>query len=237
MRISTIRNVLIKQTAIALALVGVFIGIVLYVDSFNEECDRKINQLKAESDGIIRQVAELSSNYNKVISDMSIYNDIKKKEDNKMLMVSKVALRDAIAGARNKYYLDGLDVKMEAIKQPIGDKYKKNTSFIESSDTTINLNALSDLDILGLVKTLDTSFLGIKYTSLKLSLPKDLDNAALISIKDTGFAPIVTGKLTFTLLGLRNVNGPDNDLNDESKGVLDTDVDADGKKRIRLRLP
>lgn len=239
MKISTIRNALIKQTIIVVVILGVFSGIVLYVDSFDEECDQNIKKLESQTDGIVKQVADLSLEYNKVMGYIATYNEIKQKQDNKMLTVNKFALRDSIIRARSKYYVDNLDVKMDEIKPIVGDKYKRTTAFIESSNITINLSGLSDLDILGIVKVLQKSFSGIKFTSLKFSLAKDLDNTALIAVKDTGFSPIVNGKLTFTLFGLRNVNSADNDLlNDVDKGVSqDSGRDNNSNKRIRLRRP
>ncbi len=239
MKISTIRNALIKQTIVVVVILGVFSGIVLYVDSFNEECDRNINQLVSQTDGIVRQVADLSLEYNKVMGYTATYNEIKQKQDNKMLTVNKLALRDAIVKARSQYHVDNLDVKMEEIKPLVADKYKRTTAFIESSNTTINLSGLSDLDILGIVKVLQKSFLGIRFTSLKFSLAKDLDNTALIAVKDTGFSPIVNSKLTFTLFGLRNVNSTDNDLLNEVDKVAPQNSGRgnNNNKRIRLRRP
>jgi hypothetical protein len=239
MKISTIRNTLIKQTIVAFVIVGIFIGIVMYVDTFNEECDRNISRLKSESDNIITKVADLSLEYHKVLDYMPTYNEIKQKQGNKLLMVNKLALRDAIAGVRTKYYLDNLDVKMDEIKPLTGDKYKRSTSFIEASNVTIGLNGLTDLDIFGLVKILAESFPGLKFNSIKVSLEKSLDNNALIAVKDTGFSPIVNAKLAFTLFGLRDVNSPNNELIDDPSKDSPQNYGADnnGKKRIRIRRP
>lgn len=235
MKISDIRKTLIKQTIIALVIVGVFIGALFYLDSYNEEFDKNISTLKSQADGIMRQVASLSLEYSEVVGNMAVYNDIKKKQDEKKLMVSKLALRDAIAHAREKYHLDALDVKMDEVRELAGNKYKRNAVFMESSNTTINLSGLTDLDILWLMKYLSQTFLGIKFTSLKLSAGVDVDNAALISIKDSGFSPIANAKITFTLFGLRSVNSDDNDLLDGGKGEQQNPRIDDGRKLIRLR--
>lgn len=234
MKISDIKNILIKQTIIALLIIGVFVGAVLYLDSFNEDYDREINMLKSETDGIMQKVANLSLEYTKVVGNMAIYNDIKQKQDEKMLEISKIALRDSIAGTRDNYYIDNFDVKMDEIKPLTSDKYKRNTAFIEASNTTISVNGLTDVDILGLVKTLKQTFLGIKFTSLKLSLGTAVDNAVLISIKDSGFVPIINSKMTFTLFGLRNVTKDDNELLDGGGNQPASPAD-NNKNLIRLR--
>lgn len=242
MKISTIRNAFIKQTMIVVGIIGVFVAIVWYVDSMNEESDAEINKLKMETDGIVKQVADLTLEYNKVTADMDTYNEIKKKQEDRMLMVNKRELRDVISGSRTKYFTDDLDVKMGEIKPLTGDKYKTPTVFIESSNTTISLNALSDLDILGLVKVLSESFSGIKFTSLKISMAKPVDNASLISIKDTGFTPMVNGKMDFILFGLRNVNQNDNELLNDTGGDSQQQGPAgnqnpNNRRMIRLRRP
>ncbi len=237
MQVSTIRNSFIKQTIIVTVILAAFGGIVWYVSSFDEECDRSINQLKAQSDGIVRQVADLTSEYDKVTGYMAIYAEIKQKQDNKMLLVHKIALRDAIAGARSKYYIDDLDVKMGEIKALDAPQYKKETASIESSTVTVGLNALSDLDILGLIRVLSESFSGIKFTSLKITLAKNLDNTALITVKDTGFSPIVNGKITFTLFGLHSANSDEAELLNDTSGTPAQPVRGGTQKRIRLKQP
>lgn len=235
MKISDIRNVLIKQTIVALVIIGIFVGAVLYLDSFNEECDRNIAMLKSQSDAITKQVADLTLEYSKVVGNMSVYNDIKKKQDERMLMVSKSALRSAIDGARAKHYIDNFDVKMDEIKALAGDKYKRNTVFIEASNTTINVNGLTDLDIFGFIDTLKQRFLGVKFTSLKLSLGKAVDSTTIISIKDSGFVPIVNSKITFTLFGLRNVNAEDKELLEGIGKNNQPDMNNENRNLIRLR--
>lgn len=236
MKISVIRNTLIKQTIIALGIVGVFVGVVMYLDSFDEEYDRNINMLKSQSDGIMQQVNNLSLEYSKVVNNMVMYGEIKQKQEGKLLMVSKAALRDAIAGAREKYYIDNLDVKMDEIKALSGDKYKRPTAFIESSNTTINLNGLTDLEIFGLIKTLQQTFLGIKFTYFKFGLGTNFDNATLVAIKDTGSVPIVNTNIKFTLFGLRSVAADDKDLLESpDKGQPGFPEGHERKNLIRLR--
>jgi hypothetical protein len=212
MKISTIKKNLIKQSAIVVVIVGLAGGILWFLDSLDGECDMDINRLKAQTNDLSNQVLNLTTEYSKVESYADIYKEIEKNQRDKKLTVDKTILRNVIAGARNKYYLDSLDVKMGEIKPYDGDKYKRESVFIESSDVTINLNTLSDLDIFGLVRALETSFSGVKFTSFNMSSVKNLDNAALITIKDSGFTPIVSGKIAFKLFGLHNIKKAEKEL-------------------------
>ncbi len=124
---------------------------------------------------------------------------------------------------------------MGEIKPLDAPQYKKETSFIESSTVTVGLNALSDLDIFGLVKVLSESFSGIKFTSLKITLAKNLDNTALIAVKDTGFSPIVNGKITFTMFGLRSANADEAELLQDTSVTPTQPVRSGPQKRIRLK--
>ncbi len=236
MKINTIRKSFIKQTVIVVGVLAVFASLVWYVDSFNEEFDKDINQLNTETNTLAKNVADLTVQYSKVTSNMALYNDIRRKQENKMLMINKLALRDAITSSRSRYFFDDIDVKMGEIKPLAGDKYKTSTTFIEASNTSISINALSDLGALGLVEVLQNSFSGIKFTSLKLTQSKPIDSASLIAVKDTGFAPIVSVKMNFTLFGLRNVNATDNELlNDGSPQPNAGPGGITRNKRIRLR--
>lgn len=241
MKISTIKKAFIKQSIVVSVIVGVIGGILWYVDSLDGECDQDISNLNRQTNNIRMQVVNLSTEYNKATGYLDLYEEIKKNQDNKMLTVNKMTLRDVIAGVRSKYYLDSLDVKMGEIKPYAGDKYKRETGFIESSDITVNLNALSDLDVFGLMQTLQTSFSGVKFTSLKISSVKDLDNTALVTIKDTGFTPIISGKIVFRLFGLHNIKEDEKDLLSDSEGALqqnsgkNNSTGDDGSRRIRLR--
>lgn len=234
MKIADIRKVLIKQSIIVLVIVGVLVGGIFYLESLDEECDRNINSLKAEADGIIKQVADMSLEYNNVVSSMAAYNEIKQKQDKKMLMINTSALRDEINKVREKNHLSDLDVKMEGAKPLSGDKYKRSTAFIESNNINISFNALTDIDVLELINNLEHAFIGIKFTGLKLTLSKNVDNAMLIAIKDTGFSPIINAKLAFTLFGMRNVTVDDNELTSK-EGAPAPVPDNDGRKLIRLR--
>jgi len=239
MKIPAIRKAFIKQTVIVIGVLAVFAGLVWYIDSFNDEFDKDISQLNNETSTLARKVVDLNLQYSKVTSNMILYNDIRRKQENKMLMINKPALRDAIANSRNKYYFDGIDVKMGEIKPLAGDKYKTNTTFIEASNTSITIHALTDLDVLGLIEVLQNSFSGIKFTSLKITAEKSIDNAALIAVKDTGFSPIVNARMNFTLFGLRNVNASDNELLNDGSGAQTPATVPGGNmtrnKRIRLR--
>jgi hypothetical protein len=154
-----------------------------------------------------------------------------------MLTVSKEALRDAIIAPKDKYSLEDMEVKMDGIKAMEGEKYKKDTEFIESSAATVSLNALSDLDIFYLVQSLQSSFSGIKFTLLKISLAKELDSGNLIAIKDTGFSPIVSGKINFTLFGMREVNATEGDLLTDGEKPTANQNNINVRRRIRLRQP
>ncbi len=200
-----------------LATVG---GAVLYVAALDEDCDKEIANLKMVTDNTVKQALDLSQEYNKASNDLALFNEIKKKRDNKLLAISKLALKSVISGARSKYILDSLDVKMEEPKVMEGPEYKKESLAIESGNVTIGLNALTDLDVLGLIQAMDKEFWGIKFTSVKISLEKELDAASIIAIKDTGFTPIVNAKLTFTLFGLRNI-----------ASIADSLTEGDGMKK------
>lgn len=237
MKVSTIRNALIRQTIIVSVIVGVIGGGLWYVSSLDTECDANIGKLKQEADDITKQADSLAAEYSKVTSTMKVYKEIKQKQDNKMLSVNKLVLRDVIAGYRNKTYFDSPDVKMDEIKSLEGEKYKRSTAFIESSVVTINMKAISDVDVLGLIRTLEKSFSSIKFTSLHFLSEKHVDNAALIAIKDTGFVPMVSAKITFTLFGLRNINSADGDLLTDSANSLPQASGSDAAARVKQGRP
>jgi hypothetical protein len=237
MKISTIKKALIKQTLVISVIIAAAFGGLWYLSSMDEEYDGKINQLRTQAGNVTRQVMDLSSEYTKVTSVMDVYSEIKKKEENKMLVVNKETLRDAILAPKSKYPFDDLEVKMDAVKALEGEKYKKDTGFIESSNATVSLKALSDLDIFDLIQSLQSSFSGIKFTSLKISLAKELDSGSLIAIKDTGFAPIVNGKINFTLFGMREVNATEGDLLTDGDKPAANQNNINSRRRIRLRQP
>lgn len=239
MRISTVRKALVKQSIVVVVLLCLVGGGLWYVDSLDSECDENISKLKSQADAIAKQVVDLTAELDKAIGYTAVYDEIKLKRESNMLTISKAVLRDVIAGTRSKYYSDDLDVKMDEVKPHVGDKYKRDAVFIESSGVNISLNSLSDLDVLWLVQTLQESFLGMKMTSLKLSTVRRLDSAALIAIKDNGFLPIVKGEISFRLFGLHDVNEAEKELlMDDGASPQNAGGHKrydDGKKRIRLR--
>lgn len=236
MKISTIRNILVKQTAVVLAILTFTSGILWYVDYLNSEADDNINRLRSQADSISRQVIDKGAEFTKVVGNLELYDEIKQKKEEEMLTVNKAVLRDVIAGTRSKYYSDDLEVKMEEVKPQIGDKYKRETVFVEASDVMVKLNSLSDLDIFGLMQELHNSFSGVRFNSLKISSLQRLDSAALVAIKDGGFFPVVKGEIGFKLFGLHDISETDKELlTDDGASSQSGRSGEDTRKHIRLR--
>ena len=205
MKFSTIRNALIKQTIVVIIVLGAVIAPVIYANSLNEEYDQKIISLKSEADTIAKNVSDLFREYNDATNMMMTYSDIQQKRENKMLTVNKLALRDVIVGTRSKYAFANLDVNMGEVKPREGGQSKLTTVMIEESPITINFNAMSDVDIFGLVEALQTAFVGFNFTHMKLTLLKEVDNTVLLSIQQSGFEPLVNAKIDLVWAGLQAV--------------------------------
>lgn len=160
----------------------------------------------------MRQAVNLSTQHDKVTAEMTLYKDISKKQEEKKLSISKLLLRDTISAARTTNHLNNLDVKMDEIKKLDGDKYKRETTIIESSNVNISLDALSDLDVFGLIQALENEFWGTKFTSLTITKSQELDDNVLLTVRNSGFSPVVNAKIGFTVFGIQNVTKGDNDL-------------------------
>jgi len=212
MKISTVRSILIRQSVIVTVVLSFFGGIMWYIESLSDEFNEKINYLQSQVNNVTRQAMDLSSEYGKVTDIMDEYHIVRQKQDNKMLDVDKIILRDVLADFRRKYSIDISEVKMSEIKALSGEKYKRDAVFIESGDVEMNFSAISDLDIFTLIQGLEKSFSSIKFTSVEISALKELNSASLSEIKNTGFASMVGGKISFTLFGLRNISSGDNEL-------------------------
>ncbi len=235
MKIAVVRNRLIKQSSIVGVVIILFGGIMFYLDSLVEESDNNINSLRGQVDSVTRQVMDLSNEYGKVTNIMDEYRLIKQKQSEKMLDIDKKALRDAIAEIRNKNHLDVSEVKVSEIKTLSDPKYKRDAVFVESSDISITANAVSDLDILALIKKLEQGFSGVKFTSFSMKLAKDLDNSVLLAVKETGFTPMINGKINLTLFGLHDVVAVDNDLMVDGDGKSPQNRPANAPVNSRMR--
>lgn len=232
MKVSIIRKSLIKQSAVALILLMLSYGVVWYVESLNYENDKSINYLRMQVDNLTRQSIDLSSEYSKVTNIIDEYNEIKNKQENNRLDVNKLVLRNVMASARSKYYLDNMEVKMDEIKPLDDNQYKRDSVFVEYSNVSVKANSLSDSDVFGLIQELQNYFVGVKVISLRIKRLKELDEPSLIAIKDTGFTPMVESNFTFTLFGLRSVQAVQSELSID--GNI-SDSSASGINGMRLR--
>ncbi len=205
MKIAVVKNILIKQSVIIAAVLTVLGGILWYIMYLSDDNDEKIRYLESQVNNVTRQAMDLAVDYGKVTSAMDEYLAVKEKQAKKMLEVDKVVLRDVLADVRNKYNVDISEVKAGEVKPVSGDKYKRDTVFIEASDINLKFNSLTDIDIFNLIEELSKAFSGVKVTSFKFSSVKELDATSLSAIKTTGFTAMVSGELKFTLFGLRNV--------------------------------
>lgn len=232
MKVSIIRKSLIKQSAVALILLMLSYGVVWYVEFLNYENDKSINYLRMQVDNLTRQSIDLSSEYSKVTNIIDEYNEIKNKQENNRLDVNKLVLRNVMASARSKYYLDNMEVKMDEIKPLDDNQYKRDSVFVEYSNVSVKANSLSDSDVFGLIQELQNYFVGVKVISLRIKRLKELDEPSLIAIKDTGFTPMVESNFTFTLFGLRSVQAVQSELSID--GNI-SDSSASGINGMRLR--
>lgn len=231
MKISTIRKAFIKQSLIILGIITVVSSVVFYVDMIDGEyIQNSVNQ-KAQADLIAKQVADLSTEYAGVNSSTDIYNEINLKKEKKMLTVSKQLLKDTITSVKDKYYFDNVKVKMDELKTRSEDKFKKEKIVVESSNVNIELDSLSDIDVFGLIDSIQSSFSSARLLNLKLTA-KDINSVNLLAIKEKGFLPLVSAKITLSLSGFREIN-------DKSIEPLLEETDKQNKPnfepRIRLR--
>ncbi len=212
MKISVVRNKLIKQSVIVFSTVTILGGVLWYISSLNDENDASINSLNSQVNSVSKQASDLSAEYSKVNSVMDDYLMIKEKQQKKMLDIDKNALRDAMAEVRDKRNIEVSEVKINDIKELSGPQYKLESAFIEAGNVTISTKSLSDIDIFYLIKTLENRFSGIKFSNLNLTLVKDINDTTLSEIKKSGFMPIVESKMNFTIFGIRDVNIVDDEL-------------------------
>lgn len=212
MKISVVRNKLIKQSVIVFSTVTILGGVLWYISSLNDENDASINSLNSQVNSVSKQASDLSAEYSKVNSVMDDYLMIKEKQQKKMLDIDKNALRDAMAEVRDKRNLEVSEVKINDIKELSGAQYKLESAYIEAGNITISTKSLSDLDVFYLIKTLGNRFSGIKFSNLNLTLAKDINDSALAEIRKSGFVPIVESKMNFTIFGIRDVNIVDDEL-------------------------
>jgi hypothetical protein len=208
MKISTIRNALIKQTLVVIVILAVIFAPVFYVDSLHDEYEKGIVDIKAKVDSVAAEANSLLAQYEAAHKGITAYNEIKQKQDQKLLTVSKVSLRDIIVGIRKKYNFDNFEADMSDVRSR-GAQYKLSSLFAESSDVTLKFNASSDIDVFLLIQSLQNSFPLVKISSISLSLVKGLDSQALLQIKNAGLAPLVNAEIKFIWSGLRNVKTDD----------------------------
>lgn len=212
MKLSTVRNELIKQTAIVLVAISILGGILWYIISLNDESYTEITNLNNQVSTISRQTSDLSTEYGKVNNVMDDYLMVKDKIEKKMLDIDKNALRDVIAEVKGERNLDISEVKINEVKELSGDKYKRESTYIESGNISITAKSSSDVDILHLMKTLEIKFSGIKFNSLSFITKKEINDSTLSEIRSSGFSPIVESKINFNIFGLRNAKVIDDEL-------------------------
>ncbi|MEZ5690738.1 MAG: hypothetical protein R3D71_03610 [Rickettsiales bacterium] len=233
MKISDIRNKLIKQTVI-ITLILIFIScIIWYLLMVDSDYESEINGLKTEVNNFTRNANSLAAEYKEVVGLANKYEDIQDKQRKNMLIVSKTVLRDKVGSIRSKYNLDITEVRMSGIVPSNKPEYNRQTSFIESSVVDLKMNTLSDLDVLQFIGNLSKLFSGVRINSLKMSVNSDIDNKVLLEVKSGGFFPVVKTELSFTLFGIRGLNNMDDGLTEENTNS--SFQPTKNNSRIRLR--
>lgn len=205
MKLSTLRIALIKQTIVVVIIIALVSAPVFYADYKNEDYNKQNQELQAQTDLIVKDAAELLSQYSNATSNLDFYNEIEKKKKENILSVNKIILRDAVFNIRKKYNFGVFDVVMSDIKPSENATYKLSNVFVEYSTVNIKFSATTDIDVFSMMQELQKSFSSIKFNSMKMNISKDFSDAALFDIKNSCFSPLVNGELSFIWSGLQNV--------------------------------
>jgi hypothetical protein len=226
MKMSIVRNTLIKQSIIVTVALVVVIGVAVFVDSLNEQYAQEASTLKSETDAIVREVSALNAEYSEFNGNLELHRSIQQEIKDGRVALQQEALRRVFTKARERFVFDNFKANVGASSLREGEKYKRTTMQVNALEVSITTDALSDEEMYGLMQEIHKGFSSIRFTQLKMDVNTPVDNTVLQRINESGFAPLVKAEMKFVWAGMMDVA---DDKTKELESLLGAPA-ADGSK-------
>ena len=207
MQIRTIKQKMLKEGALAVALLAVLGGMTYFFDDYHNSYMSEVQQMKNSVDKITLETRNLREKFTKVQKNADLYAEYTRQSADDGLSLSRALVAKKFEEFRYKYFI-GDDTKIVVSKpEPLKDaKYNRPTTQVLSSTVSVNFDAMTDEDIYAFVQALGNELPGIaKFRSFSIKQDAKITDEVVKNITRTGKQKLVSGTIDFTLYGIQPI--------------------------------
>lgn len=204
MRRENLKKQLIIESAVigaGLALAG---GVLWVLSAINDRMTESNRALKTEVNTLTSTTHALMEKYTKVKQNGPLYLEALEKKENRLLSITREAVRDRFNQFNSRYYLTNMRLVMGGIEELPDAKFKSNTGNVVASRVTVDADALSDVYIFNMANAMLQELPGsVGITHMNLLRTGAVTDDMLRTISQTGAFGIVKANVNFTWYGIK----------------------------------
>ncbi|MCC7259776.1 MAG: hypothetical protein IT567_01940 [Alphaproteobacteria bacterium] len=212
---------------VALALGAVY----LVIDGFSSSMQAERDNVKKTVTRINNDVKTLEEQYIKAKASVDLFETLSKQNGDPERMLSRRNAKITLDRLNDRYHLGGLKLRMTPVKDLDEKRFQRETVTTEGSEVELEFKGMTDEYLLNFVDSLTKELSGyVRVNGLELIRDYPITNDTLLSISQGIYPPLVSGKLQFSWLGLRDLSKPKSDSGDaaELEAIPESDDTGNG---------
>lgn len=211
-----------KRTTLRCAAYGgialVLGAVYLVIDGFSTSMQDERDNVKKAVTRINNDVKTLEEQYIKAKASVDLFETLSKQNGDPERMLSRRNAKITLDRLNDRYHLDGLKLKMTPVKDLGETRFQRETVTTEGSEVELEFKGMTDEYLLNFVDSLTKELSGyVRVNGLELVRDYPITNDTLLSISQGVYPPLVSGKLQFSWLGLRDLSKPKSDSGDAAE--------------------
>lgn len=204
MKHQVVRQKLLKEGAVLLAVIVVMGGGAFYASLMVEDYEQQKRTLENEVNTITNQMNNLREKFNKV-NNAKIYEEIEKKNSRNELAIDRQAIKKKFDDYRGTYFLDNLSLTVDPPQESASGK--RANSAIMTSNVQVTFDAVNDEHVYRLIDAMENELPGVvRMTLVNIGRQGKLTEEELRALAKNGRIALVRGELRFTWLGIKNID-------------------------------
>jgi hypothetical protein len=202
-----LRKNLIFESAVIAGVLTALAGGAFFISSMSDDYRNQRNTISGQIGGLAAQIGQLQAQLTKAQRSMGAYQDLLKRNQNAGFTLSRQDAKTKLETLRDRYRLATMHVNMSPIVDASDAKYQKKTVSMISNTMTLDMDAMSDEDIVAFMDDMEKELSGfVRVTTFSIVKSEKVSNENLLTISQRGTFPMVRGEIKFIWMGIKSLD-------------------------------
>ncbi len=200
-----LKKSILKEGAIALAIIAVLAGITYFVTGEIESEEREQRQLKGNIRSLANQIDELERKHGIVNSSITEFRRLKGRQERGAFSINREQARDIFDTLRKKYRISNLSMTVTPKDAMSGKDIERPTAQITFSEAILEFDAMSDLHVFSFINDAQQTLPGfLKITDFNINRQRKITNEVYVSVSRGEEPRMVSARVNFLWLGIED---------------------------------